>query len=57
MPARAHQLPIISGDGAEALERAPLTGEEYTPAIPNLDALVEAGPFVREYLARMGGGG
>ncbi len=30
---------------------------EYTPVVRDLDALVEAEPFVREDLARMGAGG
>ena len=42
--------------GACALMGAPLIGE-YTPAIPDLGALVEAEPFVREYLARVGESG
>ena len=34
-----------------------LAGEYESPAIPDLDALVEAEPFVREYLARVGASG
>ena len=35
----------------------PRTGENESPAIADVAALVEAEPFVREYLARVGASG